>query len=85
MRIGNGLRSAGLGRSSLRRGALLAGLALLAAAGCDKGVQREFRAAAVTSVEAGVSALIDGVTSGIFAAIDENAGSGDAGAGSSGE
>ena len=68
-----GWRSAASMRSPMRLGAVLAGLSVVSLVGCDKGVQREFRAAAVTSVEAGVSALIDGVTSGIFAAIDANA------------
>lgn len=66
-------RGAALTRRLIRFGAALVGLAALGAAGCDKGVQREFRAAAVTSLESGVSALIDGLTAGAFAAIDASA------------
>ncbi|MBK8913253.1 MAG: hypothetical protein IPM64_01400 [Phycisphaerales bacterium] len=57
----------------LRRGArvaLPAMLAMLAAAGCDSDIAKEFRAAAVPQLETGINAIADGLISGAFAIAD---------------
>lgn len=43
------------------------------AIGCDSEIQKEFRSAAVSSIETGVNAIFDGVISGVFAVADTEA------------
>lgn len=64
---GNGLR----GR--MLRGCLGAGVAmsiLTTGTGCEDGWERTFRAAAADSLETGVMAILEGITSGAFAVFD---------------
>lgn len=56
-------------RISCSAGALTA-LLVAALAGCDSDIAKEFRAAAVPQLEAGVNALVDGLVSGAFAVAD---------------
>jgi hypothetical protein len=67
-------------------GAILALLALSVtlAAGCDEEVQKEFRGAAVGSIETGMKALMDGILDGLFAVAEPNADGGAADATSGG-
>lgn len=58
-----------------------AGIALLAAGlllgtGCGDEIQKEFRAAAVGSIESGIGQIADGIISGIFAVAEVDGGSG---------
>lgn len=69
--------------------ARLAALALLVAplalsVGCDSELDKEFRAAAVGSIETGLNAIVDGVLDGLFAVADPNDGSSSGTTGSTG-
>ena len=48
-------------------GLLLAGSMLT---GCEEAVRNEFRTAAATSLQSGLSAILDGIVDGIFAVIE---------------
>ncbi|QOJ13210.1 MAG: hypothetical protein HRU75_00540 [Planctomycetia bacterium] len=54
--------------AALRLGGVL--LLALGAAGCDSDIAKEFRAAAVPQLEAGINAIADGLISGAFAIAD---------------
>lgn len=56
------------GRAALRLGGAL--VLALGAAGCDSDIAKEFRAAAVPQLEAGINAIADGLISGAFAIAD---------------
>ncbi|MGE0479046.1 MAG: hypothetical protein AB7Q17_01120 [Phycisphaerae bacterium] len=48
----------------------LVGLALLGGAGCDDDTSREFRDAALDSLQQGVSTILDGIVDGAFAVLE---------------
>lgn len=61
-------------RSLRTCGAILALLLvpLALSAGCDEEIQKEFRDAAVGSIESGVNNIADGIINGIFAVAEVN-------------
>jgi len=53
---------------------LLASLPLTLAGACDDAISKEFRAAALPTIEAGVQSIFSGVVTGIFTVADPNSG-----------
>ncbi len=71
----NGLK-VGSKRSGRAMGAALALLLVVTglATGCGDELEREFRSAAVGSIESGVNAVVDGLLDGVFAIADPDEG-----------
>jgi hypothetical protein len=53
---------------------LVASLPLTLAGACDDEISKEFRAAALPTIEAGVQSIFSGVVTGIFTVADPNSG-----------
>jgi hypothetical protein len=65
----NGSRTRGGKRTIRRLGAMLAliGLPVAFSMGCDDAIAREFRDAAASSLQTGVTSILNGIVEGVFA------------------